>query len=906
MGNKIEEHEDFVLCHTGLTPGLHGVGFMINIRHKKNIESYTGLTERVALLNMLLEDTHLSFIQVYAPTENANEEDINKFYETVAKALELAHKDFILMGDLNAKIGIPKKEEYLIMKQNGYGERNERGQRLVDFALENKLSILNTFFKKKPKNKWTWRSPNGKYTNEIDFILSNRTKIFENVEVMNINYPSDHRAVRATITLAASKKSRSKYNTDQIKNLNCDEEIAKFQDAMNKNISEGLPEIDEKTSVQHYYDIIINSITKSLKYARIANKETNKILSDRTLKLIRRKQEIQRIKPKSRAIKNELRALYKLTSKYIKIDYNKHRQNIIEKHINTTGSTKKAYKELRTHKTWIDGIKRNEIVLNNRSDIIKVATDFYKNLYSFQHPQDTNNAIVLPTGKESGRATAPEIEINEVITALKNLKIEKSPGPDNITNDTLRIASKELAKPLTNLFNLVLKTGETPTQWSESNIILIYKKGDSKDIANYRPISLLPCVYKLFSSIINHRICNTLDARQPVEQAGFRKGFSTVDHIHTLELLIEKFQEMRCPLYLAFIDYKKAFDTLSHDSIWETLRTQNVEKEYIQVLKNIYSDCRSRVKLEKVGPWFPVKRGVRQGDPISPKLFIATLESVISHLDWSQYGIKIGTKCLNHLRFADDLVLISQSGKDLQSMIDSLNIGSNRVGLEMNLCKTMLMTNSVRRTLSVGSEPLEYTDHYLYLGKQISFTRESNEREVERRSQLTWNKYWSLREIFKGNLPIHLKTRLMNSCLLPCLTYACQTWKFNNNVRNKIITCQRGMERSMLNIRKIQKIRHTQIRQITNAKDGLAQALTLKWKWAGHVARLQDQRWTKKVTAWKGPLGKRKRGRPCARWEDDLVKVAGVDWLELAKSREDWTALEEAFTCRGVLADEQT
>ncbi|CAG4970127.1 unnamed protein product [Colias eurytheme] len=384
---------------------------------------------------------------------------------------------------------------------------------------------------------------------------------------------------------------------------------------MNKNISEGLPEIDEKTSVQHYYDIIINSITKSLKYARIANKETNKILSDRTLKLIRRKQEIQRIKPKSRAIKNELRALYKLTSKYIKIDYNKHRQNIIEKHINTTGSTKKAYKELRTHKTWIDGIKRNEIVLNNRSDIIKVATDFYKNLYSFQHPQDTNNAIVLPTGKESGRATAPEIEINEVITALKNLKIEKSPGPDNITNDTLRIASKELAKPLTNLFNLVLKTGETPTQWSESNIILIYKKGDSKDIANYRPISLFP------------------------------------------------------------------------------------------------ADCRSRVKLEKVGPWFPVKRGVRQGDPISPKLFIATLESVISHLDWSQYGIKIGTKCLNHLRFADDLVLISQSGKDLQPMIDSLNIGSNRVGLEMNLCKTMLMTNSVRRTLSVGSEPLEYTDH---------------------------------------------------------------------------------------------------------------------------------------------------------------------------------------------------
>lgn len=71
------------------------------------------------------------------------------------------------MGDLNAKIGKPKKEEYLIMKPNGFGKRNARCQKFIDFAIEHKIAIMNTFFKKKTKNKWTWISPDKKYKNEI-------------------------------------------------------------------------------------------------------------------------------------------------------------------------------------------------------------------------------------------------------------------------------------------------------------------------------------------------------------------------------------------------------------------------------------------------------------------------------------------------------------------------------------------------------------------------------------------------------------------------------------------------------------------------------------------------------------------------------------------------------------------
>ena len=206
LGTKIEEYDDYILCHTGLHPGKYGVGFLLRKNQKENIESYTGITDRVAILNLNIHGNKISFIQVYAPTEAATDEEMDTFYTNVNKAIDLAHKVYIIMGDFNAKIGQPKQNEHLVMKLNGYGNRNLRGQRLIDFALENKTPILNTFFKKKPNKKWTWRSPNGEHKNELDFVLSNRPSMVQNIEVLNVNFSSDHRPVRATLGLDKIKK----------------------------------------------------------------------------------------------------------------------------------------------------------------------------------------------------------------------------------------------------------------------------------------------------------------------------------------------------------------------------------------------------------------------------------------------------------------------------------------------------------------------------------------------------------------------------------------------------------------------------------------------------------------------------------------------------------------------------
>lgn len=101
---------------------------------------------------------------------------------------------------------------------------------------------------------------------------------------------------------------------------------------------------------------------------------------------------------------------------------------------------------------------------------------------------------------------------------------------------------------------------------------------------------------------------------------------------------------------------------------------------------------------------------MKQGDPLSPKLFIAILESIIQDLNWDKAGLNINGKYLSHLRFADDLVLLSESSKQLQTMLDAPNAASKRVGLEMNLSKTMVMSNSINRRISVDNETLKYTE----------------------------------------------------------------------------------------------------------------------------------------------------------------------------------------------------
>lgn len=314
----------------------------------------------------------------------------------------------------------------------------------------------------------------------------------------------------------------------------------------------------------------------------------------------------------------------------------------------------------------------------------------------------------------------------------------------------------------------------------------------------------------------------------------------------------------------------------------------------------MYNNSTSKVRLETSGEPFKIERGVRQGDPLSPKLFIAVLQDIFSKINWTQKGILLNGKYLNHLRFADDIAILAETPKDLEEMIRALDHESKKVGLEMNTNKTKIMTNSFKRPIRANGHEIEYVDSYIYLGKRVSFNAESNLEEITRRISLAWKKFWSLKEILKGNYSLQMKKIVMDTCIMPCLLYGCQTWVFTKNIKQKIANTQKTMERSILMIRKSHKIRSEVIRKKTMITDALRHALALKWKWAGHIARYTDRRWTIESTKWKGPSGKRNIGRPKQRWADDIVQTVGRNWMEQGRDRERWKRLEEAYTHDGV------
>ena len=160
----------------------------------------------------------------------------------------------------------------------------------------------------------------------------------------------------------------------------------------------------------------------------------------------------------------------------------------------------------------------------------------------------------------------------------------------------------------------------------------------------------------------------------------------------------------------------------------------------------------------------------------------------------------------------------------------------------------------------------------------ISFNERSN-KEVKRRINLGWNKFWSLKFILKNkSIDLRSKINIFKSCVTPVLTYGSQTWSITKNLYNKLETTQRAMLRSILEIKKQDRVRNETIYYKTKIKNIVSNIKTLKWKWAGHVYRQEDGRWTKKVTEWCPIDKKRRKGRQNARWSDDIKNFAGNEW----------------------------
>lgn len=867
-----------------------GVGFLVHKKYIPDIIKIESICPRVIYLVLRLNSRYkLTIIQVYAPTTSHSEEETEEFYEDIRTALRKTRTHYtMMMGDLNAKLGFKRDPAELAMGNFGYGERNEKGDHLIDFLHQEGLYAMNSFFDKKPQRKWTWISPDGTTKNEIDFITTNKKETVQDIAVLNsFSIGSDHRMVRARVHFDIRKERTRLVHKSRNKKWYPPENIGLYTDSINTNLN-----THEDMDIEQINTNIVTALKEAEKLCPINNKNSGR-LSQNTKSLLDERRQLRNKYDTNLAV---LRNLNKEIQKEIRNDIRQYNTREISRVIEENKSLRVLRQTMATGKKNIHKLKDKQgQVVNDREKILEVVESFYRELYKIPEEQQENRPLtkVINQGSEE----MPDITVHEIRGAIREMKNNKSPGNDGIVIEAIKLAGRETLRALARLFNKCLIEATTPTQWSNAEVILLHKKGDITDLSNYRPISLLSHVYKLFTKIITKRLANKLELYQSREQAGFRSGYGTNDHLLVIKNLIEKCAEYNKPLVLIFVDYEKAFDTINQQQMLEALTECRIDHRYTNIIKHIYKNATASVKIgDQQTNKFPIRRGVRQGDTISPKLFTTLLEYTCKRANLDEKGININGETLSHLRFADDMVLIADRMDDAKILLDRLYHSSLEVGLRMNMAKTQIMTNLVlSENITVAGNEIDQTTTYKYLGHEICIGKDNQTTELNRRIRLTWVAFGKLNHVFKSDLPMCLKRKTFNQCILPVLTYGAETLTLTRRTIHKIRVAQRAMERSMLGISLRDRVPNHEIRRRTRVVDAIERITTLKWNWAGHVARLTDNRWTRRILEWRPRReAYRNRGRPPTRWTDDLKRCQG-NWMQAAQDRDTWRELRETY-----------
>jgi hypothetical protein len=872
----LTDHGHFLFYHNGNDKVKGLVGFIIHQRWRQNIISIESSYNRIATLELKIKQKKFIFIQVYAPTSSSTDEIIDEFYknleETVNKYSKLSN--VFLLGDFNAKIGKALINDDDVMGKFGFGVRNERGEILLEFARDKKFFFSSSNFKKNEKRRPTWTL--GKASNEIDYILVKKEhkKSMKNIDVINrFDYDSDHKPVRLIIMIHRLHKNHNQAR----KSVIVTQDQNKI-DAFNEKIT-SLEDISN-------YSNLVSAIQESSLIFNVTS-SNDKIIRDETKAEIEKRELMRKLRRDSETAEMKFRFQRKKVNNLINSDVRKFELNKLEAAIDRRRGWKKAKKSVIEGKNRILKIKNESgIILTDQDAILNEFVNYYEKLYTSTLPGDERLTKIPDLSEDSSEID--EISMNELKAALNSIKNDRAPGSDFITAEMLKICNDEVLEKFRSQFNKILQTEVVPVEWLESTIVVVHKKGDKTNISNYRPISKTSHIYKWFMKILQSRMKSKIDEFQSQAQAAFRKGFSITDHLFTINQVIEKCNEFNIEAHIGLMDYSKAFDSLEHWHLYQSLVDADVEKKYIRIVKNIYDNVTAKIKLHEVSRAFKIERGIRQGCVCSTDFFITSLEKIYRTIDISQHGIDVNSSKLVDLRFADDRAVIAKSAKDLVEGVQKISEGSKVAGLIENYDKMKVITNSSAQSYHVEDVDIQISDHAKYLGQIISFN--NREIEIDERIAAGWRAFHANKKYLCGSLPMYHKKEIFEKNILSVLTFGCQDWALSNAQKEKLAVTQHNMERKVLHVRKIDKVKLSKIRSLTKWRDVNDFSSQLKFKWAGHVARMNDARLPKKMLNWV-PVGQRSRGRPKPRWEDEIKNRASFFWRKKAQNRSKWAQM---------------
>jgi len=295
--------------------------------------------------------------------------------------------------------------------------------------------------------------------------------------------------------------------------------------------------------------------------------------------------------------------------------------------------------------------------------------------------------------------------------------------------------------------------------------------------------------HKIHSKLFAKRLTVFADGLVLEEQNGFRKGRSCMDCIFSASQIIEKHREFNIPTYIAFIDFRKAFDSVDRDKLWTIMSSKGIPTHLITTIQKIYMEDTIRVN---VGNGISedsrdITQGVRQGCTLSPVLFNLYLDEVIriwfQKLQLSKYFKEL---IFNTLLFADDQLIIADTEENLQRAVYLLYKISKEYNLEIATGKTKVFgfvgTDHLRAKITINDETLDQVNQFTYLGCGISY-QFSNDVELKLAKFLQL--IGTIKRTIIGKVRTETILKLYNTLVLPAFLYGSENWTLTASQRRR-------------------------------------------------------------------------------------------------------------------------
>ena len=745
---------------------------------------------RILILELCIQGTNFKLINLYAPNNEGEQKAFYLNVKNLLNKLKITPEDNVLMGgDFNITFNND------LERKGGERKKSKISEIMEEIALDAELHDI--WRVKNPNTKrYTWRQKTPPIASRLDywFISDTLHDFVKNTDIIP-SIRSDHSAITLHIHSNPAMTEINGKGYWKLNNsiINDEDYVTGILEEKNKWLEES-----DQLDARNKWEYLKYKIRQfSIKLSKCKAKERRDKEKDLNLKLQQLQNEIDEItNPEDEKLQEEYE---QIKAALEEIDEYKTEGLIIRSKINWFEKGEKSTKYFlglenshfkKKHMCKLQS--EDGTVTTDNTEILKLQRQFYEELYSSK--LETNEKeidtylkeIVVPSLSEECKIKMESpFTIDECYDTLKTFKNNKSPGNDGISAEFYKKFWPIFGKYIVDSFNESFEKGELTTSQKQAIITLIDKKKDRSLLKNWRPISLLNVDYKILTKIFSKRLVEILPNIIHSDQTGYIKNRFIGQNIRTIIDTLYYTKEENIPGILIAIDFQKAFDSLEWPFIQAVLKKFNFGENFRKWVSLFYKNVSSCTLNKGVtSGYFNLERGVRQGDPLSPYLFVLCVEILASKIrqDKAIKGINILGEELKVLQYADDTNGILADIKSAKLFLKTIEEFAKFSGLRINKDKSEAMwLGSMRDSkkkpfgISWPNEPMKILGIFISYDSQASYDKNTSEKIKEIKQIIH---LWNYR-----NLTLLGKIQIIKTFLISKLLY----YMSLNNLRDETL-----------------------------------------------------------------------------------------------------------------------